>query len=265
MIRLVRGVNKIRAQPVDCASPRGGGGTMWMVTLVPARVKAAEGAERSFRTRRKGRGQRRGKRRARGRHPREPHPTSARSPTEVKLRPINRFGRTFDYWEEKAKAYVRALRTVYPENLVRTLHHLGGGSYKVPGPKYAVFRGRWLALSDRILRSGGRQIRNDVMCPTFAYLVDKHFHIRLNDYDTRGWLDPTEYWREQLDSWNERDYERYRATRRAVGVRPLNDLGYTPPAGPQVAASGSVRDQANLTQFQRDLLLLTSTLPTSRS
>jgi len=235
-LRLSRGVTKILGRSVDCTHVRWGRGKVLVNFTV--HVKANEGAERSFLCKRKSRrGQRTGKHRSRGRHPRSLHgPAQPGDP--VKGRAIVRFGRTYDYWESDVQRFVQALKTVREHNLVREVS-VGidmQRKRKVAGPRYAVWRARWVALSARILRSGGRVFRDDLMGSSFAWFLDRHRRIRLHEFRGSIPLDPTAFWEDRLSEWREDDYERYRVMRRSIRRTPGGPSAYRPPpafrAGP---------------------------------
>lgn len=132
-------------------------------------VKADEGAEKSCRIRRKGRGLRRGSRRARGGKPPRTV-TPALKPKVAKNRSIVRHVRAFDFWEGRSMLFGKLIDR---SGLKRHSFPRGAAERK----QYLVWKHRWQALSCRIFPSG-RLMRDTLICPSFPFYLDQRYGIR---------------------------------------------------------------------------------------
>lgn len=157
-----------------------------------SRLKASEGAEKSFRCgrsrsrRKRQRGQRKGKRRSRGRHPRSNSLLTDHRVERPTERNINRHLRAFDYWEARIDSFGKWIDRKGKKGLVEStlVTNPRAASYgrhiTEPGRMYSVWLLRWRALSCRVIQHGGKVIRDHLLGPTFSYFLEKRLRIVLN-------------------------------------------------------------------------------------
>jgi len=166
---------------------------MWTVRVHAKKVwstsgshlKASEGAEKSFRKRRRRRGQRVGKRRSRGRHPREPS-HSARPVNEPSNRRINSFLRASDHFYERVCQFEKLMKQ---SKFVR--HWQGSRSLPMQPERYSLWKARWGKLRAHISTYGEHVLVSTGIGPSFAFFLEQRLGFLLHPRDL--WSGVTAY------------------------------------------------------------------------
>lgn len=148
-----------------------------------SRVKAQEGAERSFRVkqRRSCRGQRKGKKRARGRQPREP-PVPAQDNKVRCGRSFNRRLRLIDYWYDRVHELGEHMkRSRWLQGLPRlpdVVTPRAGPWEPLPTQtlEYRKWKARWLSLAKRIPKDEEVRFCSRIG-PTFSYYLEQQHRV----------------------------------------------------------------------------------------
>jgi hypothetical protein len=145
--------------------------TVGVVTTIRrglSHVKASEGAEKSFRIRRRRRGQRCGKERSRGRQPRSSVPPPTQNVKEPKVRGMNMHLRACDFWYERQEQF----KELFMQSSVYKC-----GVNRAPLDSYRVWRSRWKTLHNRIVPCGEGVVWCSRIAPSFKYYIEQRFGI----------------------------------------------------------------------------------------
>lgn len=170
------------------------GGVEWLLSRgsIHRHVKANEGAERSCHrarileweelpTRRRKRGLRKGKPRSRGRHPRRSATTGPLvQKDEGRIRPINRFCRTFDWAESRQQKLVNLLK----KRKVNLVRRGPGRTFGCSCGRHSTVATHWSVVYHEFRRSVPvDEIRLEVFGPSFHYFVRKHLGYDIDGLD----------------------------------------------------------------------------------